>query len=180
MTTICNRTTVAVEDQLAAPHDSCFHQQVSQRRESSVHLSPLSGVDASRAEGTEHESFRPLIGYAADQSSFLPADHRDAAMERLVGQPSAHSSSIGQLPGLAASSSVVHSDWDSTLSRMMGQFSQQSAAHWLSGGQHHLGHSAQEPRSTWLDDVPEESLMVALVGELDESAGHISGSSGEK
>lgn len=104
-------------------------------------------------------------------------------MERLVGQPSAHSSSIGQLPGLAASSSGVHSDWDSTLSRMMGQFSQQlSTAHWLSGGQNqrHPGHSAQEPRSTWLDDVPEESMMVALVGELDESTGRISGSSGEK
>lgn len=178
MTIICSRTTVVI----AALIDLCFHQQVSQHRESSVDLSPLSGVDTSRAEGTMHDSFRPLVGYAADQSSFLPADHRDAAMERLVGQPSAHSSSIGQLPGLAASSSGVHSDWDSTLSRMMGQFSLQSAAHWPSGGQnqHHPGHSTQEPRSTWLDDVPEESLMVALVGELDESTGHISGSSGEK
>ncbi|XP_075892081.1 centrosomal protein 295 isoform X3 [Nelusetta ayraudi] len=164
----------------AGTQESCL--QVSQRRESSGHLEALSGNDASRAEGHGHDSFRPLIGYAADQSSFLPADHRDAAMEQLVGQPSAHSSSIGQLPGLAGPSSGVHSDWDSTLSRMMGQLSQQSAAHWLSGGQnqHHPGHPAQEPRSTWLEEVPEESLMVALVGELDESAGHISGSSGER
>lgn len=156
-----------------------FHQQASQRGQSSVHLEALPRDDASQAEGHEHDSFRPLIGYATDQSSFLPADHRDAAMEQLVGQPSAHSSSIGQLPGLAGPSSSVHSDWDSTLSRMMGQLSQQSAAHWLSGGQNQR-HPAQEPRSTWLEDVLEESLMVALVGELDESAGHISGSSGEK
>lgn len=161
-----------MKNELAVPNDSCLLLQVSQRRKSSVHLSPLPTND------TENDSFRPLIGYSADQSSILPADHRDAALERLVGQPSAQSSSIGQLPGLAASSSGVHSDWDSTLNRMMGQFSQQSASHWLN--QHQLGHSGQEHRGTWLDDVPEESLMVALVGELDESAAHISGSSGGK
>lgn len=155
---------------------------MSQRRESSVHRGALSRDEPCGAEGHERDSFRPLIGYAADQSSLLPADHRDAAMEQLLGQPSAHSSSIGLLPGLPGRAS----DWDSTLSRMMGQLSQQSAAHWQDQEQEqrhhlgHLGHSAQEPRSTWLDDVPEESLMVALVGELDESAGHVSGSSGEE
>lgn len=168
-----------------APHAAGTQEsrlQASRRRESSGHLEALSRDDASRAQGHEHDSFRPLIGYAADQSSFLPADHRDAAMEQLLGQPSAHSSSIGQLPGLAGPSGAVHSDWDSTLSRMMGQLSQQSAAGWLSGGQNqrHPGHPAQEPRSTWLEEVLEESLMVALVGELDESAGHVSGSSGER
>lgn len=154
-----------------------------QQRESPVNpvLEPFSHAYTSQAEGQEQDSFRPLIGYISDQSSFLPADHRDLAMEQLVGQPSAHSSVIGQLPGLPVSSSRVQSEWDSTLNRMIGQLTQHSSCRWLSSGQDQLyaGQLASEPRTTWLDDVPEQSLMVPLVGELDESAGHVSGSSGK-
>ncbi|XP_070685424.1 centrosomal protein of 295 kDa [Pempheris klunzingeri] len=128
------------------------------------------------------DSFRPLIGQLTDQSSCLAADHRDSAMEQLVGQPSAHSSMIGQLP---VSVSSDQGGWDSTLSRMIGRLSHQSSSHWLSGGQDFyagqlMGQMASERSTTWLDGGPEESQMRPLVGELDESTGQHSGSSGRR
>ncbi|XP_051254471.1 uncharacterized protein cep295 isoform X8 [Dicentrarchus labrax] len=144
-------------------------------------LEHFSGEDPSLAE----DSFRPLIGQLADQSSCLAADHRDLAMEQLVGQPSAHSSLIGQLPGLPVSVSLDQGGWDSTLSRMIGRLSHQSSSHWLSGGHDFyagqlVAQMASEPSTTWLEEGPEGSRMRPLVGELDESAGQHSGSSGER
>ncbi|XP_036977228.1 centrosomal protein of 295 kDa isoform X3 [Acanthopagrus latus] len=132
------------------------------------------------------DSFRPLIGQLTDQSSCLAADHRDSAMERLVGQPSAHSSVIGQLPGVPVPPvSLDQGGWDSTLSWMIGRLSHQSSSHWLSGGQDFYAGQLMEQmvseRSTsWLDGEPEESRMRPLVGQLDESAGQHSGSSGDR
>ncbi|KAM7412571.1 hypothetical protein PAMA_020110 [Pampus argenteus] len=131
------------------------------------------------------ESFRPLIGQLADQSSYLAADQRDSAMEQLVGQPSAHSSMIGQLPGPPASVSMDQGRWDFTLSRMIGRLSHQSSSHWLSGGQDFyagqlIAQMEVEQSTTWLDEGPEESWMRPLVGELDETAGQQSQSSGER
>ncbi|XP_023266066.1 centrosomal protein of 295 kDa-like [Seriola lalandi dorsalis] len=144
-------------------------------------LEHFSGEDPSQAEDPEQDSFRPLIGQVANQSSCLAADQRDSAMEQLVGQPSAHSSMIGRLPGLPASVSMDQGGWDSTLSRMIGRLSHQSSSNWLSGGQDFyagqlMGQMALEPSTTWLDDGQEESLMRPLVGELDNQH---SGSSGE-
>ncbi len=103
-------------------------------------------------------------------------------MERLVGQPSAHSSMIGQLP---VSVSLDQGGWDSTLSRMIGRLSHQSSSHWLSGGQDFyasqlMGQMVSEDSTTWLDEGAEESRMRPLVGELDESAEQHSGVSGER
>lgn len=147
-------------------------------------LEHLSGEDASQAEGQEQDSFRPLIGQLTDQSSCLAADHRDLAMEQLVGQPSAHSSTISQLPGLPVSLSLDQSGWDSTLNRMIGRLTHQSSSHWLSGGQDFyagqvMGQIPSEQSTTWMDAGLEESQMRPLVGELDESAGQHSGSSGK-
>lgn len=121
----------------------------------------------------EQDSFRPLIGQPADQSSCLPAEQRDSAIE--VGQPWAHSSLI------SLQFSLDHSGWDSTLTRMMGQFAHQSM--WQTGGR---GHSdlptmgqLSEHLTTWLGGAPEESQMEPLVEELDESAGQQMESSGE-
>ncbi|KAM7398864.1 hypothetical protein PAMP_018173 [Pampus punctatissimus] len=131
------------------------------------------------------ESFRPLIGQPADQSSYLAADQRESAMEQLVGQPSAHSSMIGQLPGPPASVSMDQGRWDSTLSRMIGRLSHQSSSNWLSGGQDFyvgqlIAQMEVEQSTTWLDEGPEESWMRPLVGELDETAGQQSVSSGDR
>lgn len=144
-------------------------------------LEHFSGEDRSL-----QDSFRPLIGQLTDQSSCLAADHRDSAMERLVGQPSAHSSVIGQLPGVPVPPvSLDQGGWDSTLSRMIGRLSHQSSSHWLSGGQDFyagqlMGQMVSERSTSWFDGEPEESRMRPLVGELDESAGQHSGSSGKK
>ncbi|XP_073340063.1 uncharacterized protein cep295 isoform X3 [Pagrus major] len=144
-------------------------------------LEHFSGEDQSL-----QDSFRPLIGQLTDQSSCLAADHRDSAMEQLVGQPSAHSSVIGQLPGVPVPSvSLDQGGWDSTLSRMIGRLSHQSGSHWLSGGQDFyagqlMGQMVSERSASWLDGEPEESRMRPLVGELDESAGQHSGSSGDR
>lgn len=147
-------------------------------------LEHFSGEEPSLADGQEQDSFRPLIGQLTDQSSCLAADRRDSAMERLVGQPSAHSSMIGQLTGPPVSVSLDHGGWDSTLSRMIGRLSHQSSSHWLSGGQDfyagQLMGQVSERSTTWLDEGPEESRMRPLVGELDESAGQQSGSSGKR
>uniref|UniRef100_A0A671ULE2 ALMS motif domain-containing protein n=1 Tax=Sparus aurata TaxID=8175 RepID=A0A671ULE2_SPAAU len=135
-------------------------------------LEHFSGEDRSL-----QDSFRPLIGQLTDQSSCLAADHRDSAMERLVGQPSAHSSVIGQLPGVPVPPvSLDQGGWDSTLSRMIGRLSHQSSSHWLSGGQDFyagqlIGQMVSERSTSWFDGEPEESRMRPLVGELDESAG---------
>nr|XP_033486685.1 uncharacterized protein cep295 isoform X2 [Epinephelus lanceolatus] len=142
-----------------------------------------SGEDLSLTE--DQESFRPLIGQLTDQSSCLAADQRDSAMVQLVGQPSAHSSMIGQLPGPPVSVSSDQGGWDSTLSRMIGRLSHQSSFHWLSGGQDFyagqlMGQTSSEQSTTWLDEGPEESRMRPLVGELDESAGQHSGNSDER
>lgn len=144
-------------------------------------LEHFSGEDRSL-----QDSFRPLIGQLTDQSSCLAADHRDSALERLVGQPSAHSSVIGQLPGVPVPPvSLDQGGWDSTLSRMIGRLSHQSSSHWLSGGQDFyagqlIGQMVSERSTSWFDGEPEESRMRPLVGELDESAGQHSGSSGKR
>ncbi|XP_040902301.1 centrosomal protein of 295 kDa isoform X1 [Toxotes jaculatrix] len=132
----------------------------------------FSGEDLSQDEDPEQDSFRPLIGQLADQSSCLAAGQRDSAMEQLVGKPSAHSSMIGQLPGLPVSVSLDQGGWDSTLSRMIGRLSHLSSSHWLSGGQDFyagqlMGQTALEQATTWLDEGQEESPMRPLVGELD-------------
>lgn len=123
-------------------------------------------MDASQAEGLEQDSFRPLIGQLTDQSSCLAPDHRHSTMEQLVGQPSAHSSMISQPPGLPASLSLDQSGWDSTLNQMIGRLARQDFG---------AGRMLSEQSSTWLD----ESHMRPLVGELDESAGLHTGSSGK-
>ncbi|KAM9317908.1 uncharacterized protein cep295 isoform 2-T2 [Pholidichthys leucotaenia] len=138
-------------------------------------LECFSRPDLSLYEDPDHNSFQPLIGQPADQSSCLSVDHRDSALEQLVGHPSAHSSMIGHPPGL----------WDSMLGRMIGQLFHQSSSHWLSSGQDFyagqlMSQMAPEPSSTWLDEIPDQSRMRPLVGELDESAGQHGRSSGER
>ncbi|XP_030599310.1 centrosomal protein of 295 kDa isoform X2 [Archocentrus centrarchus] len=128
---------------------------------------------------------QPLIGQLADQSSCLAADQRNTALEQLVGHPSAHSSMIGHSPGQLFSLSMGQGGWDSTLSRMIGRFSHQSSSHWLSSVQdfyagHLIGQMVSHQLTSWLDEAPDESQMRPLVGELDESAGQYSGSSGER
>ncbi|XP_056297464.1 uncharacterized protein cep295 isoform X2 [Pseudoliparis swirei] len=140
----------------------------------------FSGEDPSLAE--EQDSFRPLIGQLAEQSSCLAADQRDSAMEQLVCQPSAHSSMIGQLPGSQVSVSFDQGGWDSTLSRLIGRLSNQSSSHSLSGGQDFYtgqltGPGPSEESTTWLDGGLGESRMRLLVVELDESAAQHSGTS---
>ncbi|XP_044209509.1 centrosomal protein of 295 kDa [Thunnus albacares] len=144
-------------------------------------LEHFSGEDPSLAE----DSFRPLIGRPADQSSCLAADPRESTMEQLISQPSAHSSMIGQFPGPPASASTDQGGWDSTLSRMIGRLSHPSSSHWLSGGQDFyagelIAQMEVEQSTTWLDEGAEESRMRPLVGELDETTGQQSGSSGER
>ncbi|XP_054650510.1 centrosomal protein of 295 kDa [Dunckerocampus dactyliophorus] len=122
------------------------------------------------------DSFRPLIGQL-DQSSCLVADHKDAAMEQLVGQPTAHSSMIGPLLGL--SSGIGQSGWGFTAGR---QVSQQSSDRWLRSEQGLLANqltSQTQQSISWLDVCP-ESTMRPLVGELDVSSGQHSSSSGER
>ncbi|XP_056905627.1 uncharacterized protein cep295 isoform X3 [Takifugu flavidus] len=96
----------------------------------------------------------------------VPADPRD--LEHLVGQPSAHSSLIGHLPGFPFSVSLDQSGWDSTLTRMFGRFGPQ----WQDPGDlQPLGQLSSEHLTTWFDGSPEESQMKPLAEELDESAG---------
>ncbi|CAB1453280.1 unnamed protein product [Pleuronectes platessa] len=124
-------------------------------------LDPFSGDTSSQAE----DSFRPLIGQLAEQSSCLAADPRHSAMERLVGQPSAHSSMIGQLQAGGGQGA-----WDSTLSRMIGRLSHRSSVNGRSGWQDAsqlMGPMVEEQSTTWLDEVQEESQMRPLVGEPD-------------
>ncbi|XP_049581271.1 mucin-17 isoform X2 [Syngnathus scovelli] len=123
----------------------------------------------------DQDSFRPLIGQPGDQSSYLIAEQRDSTMERLLGQPSAHSSVIGQPPGPLLSARL-----DLTLSRIMEQISRESSQRGWRG--QHEPSVAQLPSHTersWLDERPESS-MKPLVAELDLSSGQDSGSSGER
>ncbi|KAK2913060.1 hypothetical protein Q8A73_007173 [Channa argus] len=131
------------------------------------------GEDMLLAEDPDQDSFRPLIGQLADESSLLTADHREVAMERLVGHPSAHSSMIGP-----ASVSLDQGGWDSTLSRMIGRLSHMSGSQLLSRGQDfYASQLVLEQSSTWLVEGQGESRMRPLVGELDDDQ---SGSSGER
>lgn len=141
-------------------------------------LEHISGEHPSLAEDQDQDTFRPLIGQLANESSCLIPDHRDSAMVQLVGHPSAHSSMIGQLPGLA-SVSLDQGGWDSTLSRMIGRLSHQSSSHWLSDfyAGPLMSRMTLEQSSTWLDEGRGESQMRPLVGELDDQH---SGSSGEQ
>ncbi|XP_059187429.1 uncharacterized protein LOC131970152 [Centropristis striata] len=144
-------------------------------------LEHVAGEGPSLAE----DSFRPLLGQLADQSSCLAVDRRDSSMEQLVGHPPAHSSMIGHSPGPSVPLSLDQGGWDSTLSRMIGRLSHQSGSHWLSGGQDFyagqlMGQVPAEQSTAWLDEGPEENQMRPLVGELDESAGQHSGSSDER
>lgn len=142
-------------------------------------LEHVSGEHSSLAEDPDQDSFRPLIGQLANESSCLVPDHRESAMVQLVGHPSAHSSMIVQLPGLA-SVSLDQGGWDSTLSRMIRRLSHQSSSqHWLSDfyAGPLMSRMALEQSSGWLDEGQGESQMRPLVGEPD--AQHIR-SSGEK
>ncbi|GAA6223572.1 centrosomal protein of 295 kDa [Lates japonicus] len=177
------------EDEGAAAHrsltsDTAGTHTSGLERDPTVHpiLEHFSGEDPSQAEDPEQDSFRPLIGQLTDQSSCLTADQRESAMEQLVGHPSAHSSMIGQLPGLPVSVSSDQRGWDSTLSRMIDRLSHQSSSYWLSGGQDFyaaqlMGQMAVEQSTTWLNESQEESRMRPLVGELD--IDQHSGNSGE-
>ncbi|XP_045929282.1 centrosomal protein of 295 kDa isoform X2 [Micropterus dolomieu] len=174
-------------DRHSLPSDAAGAQRRSLEWDSTLNpnLERIPCEDPSLAEDQEQDSFRPLIGQLMDQSSCLAADHRDSAMEQLVGHPSAQSSMIGQQPGPPVSVSLDQGGWDSTLSRMIGRLSHQSSSHWLSGGQDFyagqlIGQMASEQSTTWLDGSREESRMRPLVGELDESAGQHSGSSDER
>lgn len=111
----------------------------------------------------EQDSFRPLVGRPADQSSCLTAEQRDWAPEPPLGQPSAHSSLIGQLPGSQPSASLDRSGWDSALTRMTGGFAGQPLDRWRPW--------SSERSSTWLDGGPGESRMEPLLQEPDQSAG---------
>ncbi|XP_029923683.1 centrosomal protein of 295 kDa isoform X3 [Myripristis murdjan] len=148
-------------------------------------LERFSDQVSSLVQDQGQDSFRPLIGQLADQSSCLAADQGASAVEHLIGQPSAHSSMIGQPPGQSVSVSTSQGAWDSTLSRMIGRLSLPLPSHWLSGGQDFyasqlIGQMDLEQSSAWLDGGQEESQMRLLAGELDESAGQRSGSSGER
>uniref|UniRef100_A0A673B5W7 ALMS motif domain-containing protein n=2 Tax=Sphaeramia orbicularis TaxID=375764 RepID=A0A673B5W7_9TELE len=162
------------------PSDSAGTQRISQPWDTSLNpvLDHFSDVDLSQGQ----DSFRPLIGHLADQSSCLSVDQRDSAVKQLVGQPSAHSSMIGQLPGPTLPLSSDHGGWDSTLSHMIGRLSHHSASQWLSSGGRDLftGHMMElEQSSMWLVEGQEER-MRPLVGEPDESAVQMSGSAGER
>ncbi|XP_056138891.1 centrosomal protein of 295 kDa [Lampris incognitus] len=134
----------------------------------------------------QDSSFRPLIGQLADQSSYLAAEQRESAMERLIGQPSAHSSMIAQLLGQSASAATDQAGLDSPPSRVIGRLSHQLSSDWPNSGQDFsasqlIGQQGLEQSSTWLDSEGQEhSRMRPLVGELDESAPHRNGSSGER
>ncbi|KAF0030239.1 hypothetical protein F2P81_016970 [Scophthalmus maximus] len=141
-----------------------------QEREVTVktNLEPSSCYPPAQAE----DSFRPLIGQLTEQSSCLAAGQRYSAMEQLVGQPSAHSSMIGQPAGLRVSVSSDHGGWDSTLSRLMGRISHQPSSDLLSGGRDCcesglMGQILPEELTTWLDEGQEGSRMRPLVGESD-------------
>ncbi|XP_035477657.2 uncharacterized protein cep295 isoform X2 [Scophthalmus maximus] len=144
--------------------------QSSLEREVTVktNLEPSSCYPPAQAE----DSFRPLIGQLTEQSSCLAAGQRYSAMEQLVGQPSAHSSMIGQPAGLRVSVSSDHGGWDSTLSRLMGRISHQPSSDLLSGGRDCcesglMGQILPEELTTWLDEGQEGSRMRPLVGESD-------------
>ncbi|CAL8333526.1 unnamed protein product [Boreogadus saida] len=134
-------------------------------------------------------SFRPLIGQQ-DQSSCLAADGRHSAVGRLIGQPSAHSSMIGQLPGPSLRAGANEGAWDSTLSRMIERLSHQPCSLWSSGGRDFyssplIGRLGLEQSSVSFDEAQEDSRMRPLIGQLDESgvtrpgsAGGLGGSAG--
>lgn len=125
----------------------------------------------------DQDSFRPLIGQPGDQSSYLLTEQRDTGMEPLVGQPSAHSSMIGQ-----PSDPPLSAGWDSeshhgiSLSHITEQESSQR--------RHRderdpcAGQLTSRTEPSLLDEHPEESSMRPLVAELDVSSGQDSGSSG--
>ncbi|KAK2846576.1 hypothetical protein Q5P01_009575 [Channa striata] len=157
---------------LPLPPDTTGTQRCDKERLNTVPEHYL-GEDLLLAEDPDEDSFRPLIGQLADESSLLAADQRELAMERLVGHPSAHSSMIGQ-----ASVSLDQGGWDSTLNRMIGRLSHMSGSHWLSHRQDfYAGQLVVEQSRTWLVEGQEESQMIPLVGELDDDQ---SGSSGER
>nr|XP_057935890.1 centrosomal protein of 295 kDa-like isoform X2 [Doryrhamphus excisus] len=146
-------------------------QREDEETSQAAHTSDLT-AKFSAIEG--QDSFRPLIGQL-DQSSCLVADHKDSTMEQLVGQPTAHSSMIGPLPGLPLLSGIGQSRWGFTSSRRV---SQQSSDRWLRNEQDLLAGQLTSQTTSWLDACPESS-MRPLVGELDVSSGQQSSSSGE-
>ncbi|XP_056466553.1 mucin-12 isoform X2 [Gadus chalcogrammus] len=127
-------------------------------------------------------SFRPLIGQQ-DQSSCLAADGRHSAVGRLIGQPSAQSSMIGQLPGPSMRAGANEGAWDSTLSRMIDRLSHQPCSLWSSGGRDFyssqlMGRLGLEQSSVSFDEAQEDSRMRPLIGQLDESGVRRPGSTG--
>uniref|UniRef100_A0A1A8JVF2 Uncharacterized protein n=1 Tax=Nothobranchius kuhntae TaxID=321403 RepID=A0A1A8JVF2_NOTKU len=154
------------DDEISTSHLSLLSHSAGTQR--SV-LERFSAEGSFLTEDHAQDSFRPLIGHLTDQSSCLAADQRESALEQLVGQPSAHSSIIGHLPGTSASPSFDRGGWDSTLSRMIGRLSNLPSSHWLSPG-HDFTAGQLTGQMLAESSSLEESRMRPLAEELDESA----------
>ncbi|XP_062328757.1 centrosomal protein of 295 kDa isoform X2 [Osmerus eperlanus] len=151
---------------------------------------------------SDHSSSLPsrpsqTTGQLSDWSSCADTDKGgDSDINRMIGHPSAQSSSLGDnLEADSTASQIIGQfsgqttsvgggqGWDSTLSRMIGRLSTQSSSQWLSGGRDFyasqlISHTGLEQSSLWLDEGQDESRMRPLVAELDESAAQGNGSSG--
>ncbi|XP_061682430.1 uncharacterized protein cep295 isoform X2 [Syngnathoides biaculeatus] len=167
---------------LEEPHSSITDQSLQQvpgtraeDEESSRVTLPFRDAHASDLKGqpiTEQlsvcegqDSFRPLMAQLADQSSYLLADHSDPTTERLVGQPTAQSSMIGQPPVPPPSAG-----WDLAQSRILEQGKREPC----------VVQMTSRTEQSWLEKSPEDSSMKPLVGELDVSSGQDSENSGER
>uniref|UniRef100_A0A3B5QT89 Centrosomal protein 295 n=1 Tax=Xiphophorus maculatus TaxID=8083 RepID=A0A3B5QT89_XIPMA len=140
-------------------------------RRRDVRRHPTAGQDPNPEQTTPgHPALERFCPVDPDQNPSCLAPERLSVLERLVGQPSAHSSMIGARPG-----PPDRSGWDSTLSRMIGRLSQQSDS---PGPGFCAGHDTSE--RSWSDELPEEIRMRVLVGELQVSADQHSESSGER
>ncbi|XP_032413296.1 uncharacterized protein LOC116716568 isoform X4 [Xiphophorus hellerii] len=140
-------------------------------RRRDVRLHPMAGQDPNPEQTTPgHPALERFCPVDPEQNPSCLAPERLSVLERLVGQPSAHSSMIGARPG-----PPDRSGWDSTLSRMIGRLSQQSDS---PGPGFCAGHDTSE--RSWSDELPEEIRMRVLVGELQVSANQHSESSGER
>ncbi|XP_027855198.1 uncharacterized protein cep295 isoform X4 [Xiphophorus couchianus] len=140
-------------------------------RRRDVRRHPPAGQDPNPEQTTPgHPALERFCPVDPEQNPSCLAPERLSVLERLVGQPSAHSSMIGARPG-----PPDRSGWDSTLSRMIGRLSQQSDS---PGPGFCAGHDTSE--RSWSDELPEEIRMRVLVGELQVSADQHSESSGER
>uniref|UniRef100_A0A1A7YQM1 Uncharacterized protein n=1 Tax=Iconisemion striatum TaxID=60296 RepID=A0A1A7YQM1_9TELE len=165
-----------MEDEISTGHLSLLSHSAGTQSVLEHFPAEASSLTEDHAQG----SFRPLIGHLTDQSSCLAADQRELALEQLVGQPSAHSSVIGHLPGTSASPSFDRGGWDSTLSRMIGRLSHLSSSHWMSPGEDFTAGQQMGQMLAESSLLLEESQMRPLAEELDESADQHNRNSGEE